>query len=346
MFFALVPLLAATAAHGSTIRDSAGPSGDRVVSSYQLYPENIDYNAKNGLAYMSVLYNSTIAVYEPIRNKIVDIIEFPPLSGQAVFHASGVQVDPLGYLSVIVNAGAAFDTRGEDISGDNFLIKYDLQGKKEVWRQNLTAVTKGVYNGFQDIEHDSSGTSFAVGTWPSSIVRVGADGKDAKAWYLTNDTDHTKKGLTALASKGNILLASEDIGHRLLRFDMTADQGNPTVVPIGENGTTPIANRPDGIYLPKRFCGNVLLVSSQDQGTIVLRSRDGTWERAEWLGIVPNRFASEGGSTTASVQMGDRIFASTEWFGDAANKVPGTLAGNRTEFPMYDITDEVVKFVG
>ncbi|KAF5127405.1 Core trichothecene cluster (CTC) protein 14 [Metarhizium anisopliae] len=342
MLFALVPLFAAGVAQAGPVQTSPKLSKEIVINSYQLYPENIDYDTKTRLAYISVLYNSTVAVYDPSTNKVTKTIAFDKLSYDPVLHASGVQVDPLGRLSVIVNAGAAFDTRGADISGDNFLVKYDLQRGQELWRANLTAVTGGVYSGFQDIEHDACGNSFAVGTWPSSIVRVSKDGKDAAAWYLTNDKDHTKKGLTGLASKGDILLATEHTGSRLLRFDMKADKGVPEVVPVGEDG---IGERPDGIYLPSKFEGKVLLVSSQVEGTVVLRSADGKWTSAQRLGVVPNKFEGQGGSTTASVEIEGRIFVSTEWFGDAANKVPGTLSGNRTEFPLYDITSEVVKLL-
>ncbi|KAG8410147.1 hypothetical protein J3459_017352 [Metarhizium acridum] len=112
-----------------------------------------------------VLYNSTVAVCDPVTNQIKKTIELDKLSYDPALHSSGVQVNPRGRLSVIVNAGAAFDARGEDISSDNFL-KYDLEGEQELWRQNLTAV--GVYSYFQDIQHDGCGNSFAVGTWPAA----------------------------------------------------------------------------------------------------------------------------------------------------------------------------------
>lgn len=209
----------------------------------------------------------------------------------------------------------------------------------------MTALTNGVYGGYQDIEHDSCGNSFVVGTWPSSIIKVSADGTAATTWYLNPDTDHTKQGFTGLVTKGDSLLVSDETGGRLLRFDMREEKGQPTVIPVGRNGSIPIGQSLDGLYMPEKYEGKVILASTSEAGTIVLRSKDGSWDSAERLGVVPNPFAQQGGFTTASVQMGDRIYSTIEFFGDAANKVPGTNAGNRTEFPLHDITAAVDKFL-
>ncbi|KAK2598053.1 hypothetical protein QQS21_005830 [Conoideocrella luteorostrata] len=346
----LVSLLAvkASTAFSLEVSDYAfRGSRDVTISSFQLYPENIDFDPKYQRAYISALYNCSVAVYDPLQNRVVETIKFPGLSGNPSFHASGIQVDPLGRLSVIINAGVAFDTSGKNISGDNFLVKYDLKKKLLSFKSNLTAVTNGVYGGYQDVEHDSCGNSFVVGTFPSSIIRVSANGQPATPWFLSRNTNSTKKGLTGLAAKGSILLASDEEGGRLLRFDMRAAQGVPIVVQIGNNGqnSSSIGQSLDGIYLPARFGGKILLVSANGAGTVVLRSRDGAWRSAEKLGVIPNPFLQQGGSTTASVQMGEKIYSLTEFFADTSSKIPGTLAGNRTEFPLHDITSAVEKLL-
>ncbi|KAB8212992.1 hypothetical protein BDV33DRAFT_210633 [Aspergillus novoparasiticus] len=72
------------------------------------------------------------------------------MSNDPSLHLSGVIVDPQGLLSVIVDGGAAFDARGQDICGDNFLVKLDTASAEALWRKSLTEQTHGVYGGYQD----------------------------------------------------------------------------------------------------------------------------------------------------------------------------------------------------
>ncbi len=76
-----------------------------------------------------------------------------------------------------------------------------------------------------------------------------------------------------------------------------------------------------------------------------LRSKDGQWKAAEHLGTVPlNKTLTKEGMTPAAVQIGDSLFMVIEYFSDAV--VAGTTAGNRTRFPMVDITKEVSALLG
>ncbi|KAF4337106.1 trichothecene biosynthesis [Fusarium beomiforme] len=123
-------------------------SGNKTIDAYQLYPENGDFDTRRCLMYSSVLYNTTAVAWDPSRGEIVHTFEAPGLSGNPLFHSSGVRVDTLDRLSVVVNSGAAFDTGGQNIQGDNFLLKFDLVDKSLLWRANLTTATDGVYGGF------------------------------------------------------------------------------------------------------------------------------------------------------------------------------------------------------
>ena len=292
----------------------------------------------------SVLYNATVAVYDATTNKVVDTISIPELSGKPALHASGVQMDGLDKLSIMINAGAAFDTEGKDISGDNFLVKYDLEKKQTVFKSNLTAVTNGVYGGYQDIEHDKVGNSFVLGTFPSSIIRVSADGKEAVPWYLSPSPNNTVHGYTGLVMRENKLIVADGQDGQLYSFDSQAEKGVPVRIPLAARNET-IGQNLDGVYMPTLHKGTIILVSDNSAGTVVLRSKDGKWESAEKVGTVANPLVAQGGFTVASVQIAERIYSVTEFFLDAANKVPGTNAGNRTDFPLYDITDEVQKLL-
>ncbi|KAK8054262.1 trichothecene biosynthesis [Apiospora saccharicola] len=324
-------------------------SGDMTISSYQLYPENADYDPKRCLVYFSAVYNSTVAAWNPQTNKVEKTLTVPGLSDDPSLHLSGVKVDPQGCLSLVVDAGSAFDTSGADISGDNFLVKYDLASDKVLWQANLTALTDGAYGGYQDVTHDArDGASFVVGTFPSSLIKVTADG-DAKSWYLKTPANHTIKGFSGLVPSpdGNSLLVSDSFDGKLYRFDMAAEQGTPQNVPITtRNGTaTQMTTSLDGVSIPPRWGGKVILVSDNAAGTHVLYSADASWTSAVLRGTVPNRLAGAGGFTVATVSVGSgsgsgsSVYAVTEWFTDA--KVPGSRAGDRAQFPLVDITADI-----
>ncbi|KAM0327159.1 hypothetical protein ACHAQA_006290 [Verticillium albo-atrum] len=331
--------LSATLALSSCLPKKCPPvEGDLDITSYQLYPENAGFDAKRCVAYFSVLYNATAAVYDPYKNAIVKTIEVPGLSGDPLLHSSGVKVDPFDRLSIVVDAGSSFDTAGQDISGDNFIVKYGLEEDRVLWQVNLTALTGGVYSGYQDIEHDEFGSTFVLGTFPSSIIRVSSDGKVVEPWYLATPPDHTVHGYSGIVNNGKSLIVSDNSDGQLYKFDIRASKGTPVKVPVS-SGDGPIGLALDGAYLPPRYSDKVLLLSDNVNGTIVLHSSDGKWESADNLGVIPNTLLSEGGSTVATLQISNSIYAVTEYFGD--EKVPGTLAGNRTSFPLIDITSEV-----
>lgn len=99
---------------------------------------------------------------------------------------------------------------------------------------NLTETTKGTYGGFQDVEFDRDGNVYVVGTFPSSILRVEDNGTKVNEWFNSNG-NHTVNGFQGLAATGDILLANDNAhspNGSLVKFDMMASKGLPTVVPI------------------------------------------------------------------------------------------------------------------
>ncbi|KAK8116549.1 uncharacterized protein PG998_004830 [Apiospora kogelbergensis] len=290
----------------------------------------------------SAVYNSTVAVWNPQTNAVEKTVTVPSLSSDPTLHLSGVKVDPLDRLSMVVDAGSAFDTSGADIKGDNFLVKYNLATDEFLWQANLTALTAGAYGGYQDVAHDTHGTSFVVGTFPSSLARVTADGQ-ATAWYLKTPADHTVRGFSGLVPSpdGRSLLVADSSDGRLYRFNMAAEWGAPENVPITNSDGAParMASLLDGVSIPPRWGGRVILVSDNAAGTHVLYSADATWASAELRGTVPNRLWDDGGYATATVPLEGGVFAVTEYFGDS--KVPGSRAGDRSQWPLLDITAEI-----
>lgn len=108
------------------------------------------------------------------------------------------------------------------------------------------------------------------------MLRVSADSHRVDPWYLSDYTpagaSKIKAGLTGIQAMGDgsTLLASDARAKNLVRFDMAADKGTPLEVPIAAYDGSPWLGL-DAIYMPGRYGRRVLLVSSNTQGTSVLR---------------------------------------------------------------------------
>jgi hypothetical protein len=271
---------------------------------------------------------------------MVDIIEYPGITRSANEHIGGVAWDKYtGLITILVDSAAPWATGGQDVSGTNLIMKYDPDTKKTLWNLNITEVTQGVYGGFQDVETDEEGNTYIVGTWPGTIMRVDPEGKAVKPWYLPPTIVTTKVGFGGLAALGHILLSNDAGDGQIYRFDMRADKGTPVLVPMTPNVTY---KDTDAIYMPPKYEGEVLLVSSHAAGIQVLRSKDKKWTTCEYLGTVPNSNAplAVDSIVTAAVQMGNNsVYIVDDWFGDPW--VAGQTAGNRSLFPMPDITAQI-----
>ncbi|KAH6662572.1 hypothetical protein B0J14DRAFT_444838, partial [Halenospora varia] len=315
--------------------------GNFTIHQYQLYAENADFDFDRCLLYLGSLWNASIAVYDPYKAKVVETIEFPGIAHNPTYHLGGVGIDRnSGLLSVVVDVGAAFDTSGKDISGTNYFIQYDPDSKKILYQLNLTATTKGLYGGPQDVEQDPDGNIYNVFTFPSAIVKVSKNGKKVEEWYKpTPPIVTTNAGLGGLAANGWVLLGDNSFTGELWRFDMRAEKGVPSVIPI-----TPAYNLSfsDAIYLPPKYHGTVLLVAEDAKGISVFRSKNGKWESAEYLGLVPWT-GDPAFFVTAPVQVGDGLYMVLEPFGD--EKLPGQNQGGRTDFTFPDITSQVEKLL-
>jgi hypothetical protein len=289
------------------------------------------------------LFNSSVAVYDPYKDQTVDIITFPGITHNPALHIGGVGVDSRTRLvTIVVDAANPFATGGRDVSGDNFIMKYDPATKKVLWNLNITAVSEGKYGGFQDVETDPRGNTYVVGTFPGTIMKVDNEGTAVVPWYLPSNMTTTNTGFSGLAAIGDILLSNDNAAKQIVRFDMTAEKGTPVLVP---RIPSTALSASDAIYLPPKYKGTVLLVAENSKGITVLRSKCGTWTTAEHLGTVPNTSPEASGFiVTAAVQIGNKLFMIEEAFADPV--VPGSTAGDRSKFPLVDITTEVSKLLG
>lgn len=179
---------------------------------------------------------------------MINILQFPGISHNPEFHIGGVVVDErTGLLSIVVDAGDAFNSFGANISGTNYIMQRNPYTEKLTYKINLTQTTQGKYGGYQDVQQDPDDNVYVVGTYPSSILKVSCDKKTVTPWYEALPDISTNVGLTGLASKDWILLGSDFGSGQLFKFDMKAAKGVPHVIP-----TTPPQNfsLPDAIHLP------------------------------------------------------------------------------------------------
>ncbi|KAI1419859.1 hypothetical protein F5Y12DRAFT_792640 [Xylaria sp. FL1777] len=386
-------------------KPSCPPFGNGTINiaSYQLYPENVDFDEQSCLLCkfaeyeinhdkfrkkpsqcsqqimndtstnkqpdIGALYNASVVVYDPYKASIVSTIEFPNITRTLPFHIGGVAWDPYAgsrsrnksadEITILVDAAPAHETAGRNISGDNYLIRYSARTHRVLWRANLTAQSAGRYGGPQDVEHDTRGNVYVLGTYPGTIQRVSGAGGAVEEWFVPPaPIDHAVLGYTGLAAvDGSTLLVADARngsaeGGALYRFDMSALRGVPTRVPVaypaGENegGSEQVIRPGDAIYLPPKYGGAVLLIAEHGAGVSVLRSegkgkRNNEWRAAEFLGRIPNppEITASGGLVTAAVEIAGSVFLVEEWFTDPL--IPGTSAGNRTSFPLVDVTAQL-----
>jgi len=288
-----------------------------------------------------VLFNSSLGIYNPYKDKL-HVIEFPGYSHIQAFHVGAIASDPYsGLATLIIGQGNAFETGGRNISGDNIIKKFNPRTRKFLWSLNITEVAQGVYGGFDDISHDPRGNTFFVGHYPKSVMKVDSKGTAVVPWYLPPEPiDHTIEGYSGIATApdGKTLVVVDSLEGKIYRFDATARNGAPVHVP--HTPPEPLT-RSDSVRLPPKFKGRVMLVALHRGGVAVLRSKDGRWRAAEYLGFIPSApdVIADRGTPVATTQIGSNLYIVSGWVTDPI--VPETVAGNRTRFPMIDITKEV-----
>lgn len=300
----------------------------------------------------SALFNASVAVFNPYNNTVIESIDFPGLSGDINIHLGPALPDASGRLTVLLDAAAAFATGGADVSGTNVILKYDFDTNSVLWQHNISAeITQGRFGGFQDVAHDKDQNVYIVGTFPGTILRVRDNGTGLAPWFLpapaalANTTVAGFAGIASIIEK-DLLLVNNQADGQIYRFDGVsgAVNGTPILIPrtdAGNGSTSAPLGASDAILLPPKYGGTVLLVSVDAEGTVVLRSKDGSWKTAETLGLISNNVPEAmGGLTPAPLQIGpNKVFAVEEFFADPV--LAGTTAGNRSAFPLVDITTQV-----
>ena len=289
----------------------------------------------------SVLYNSTVAVYDPAANRVDRTIAIPGLSYEPLLHSSGVKLDGSDKLSIVINAGRPFETGGQNRSGENFLVKYDLQQNRVLWQANIGAATNNAVTGYQDVEHDALGNSYVVSSFPESIIRVSADGNIVTPWYVLIEGQQST-GMSGLARfNDKTVLATNISDSSITAWDLTKETGTSRPVPVTglPANETQLFILSDGLYLPPRYDGSILLIADGARNGVVVVRSNNDWASAQYLGFIANSVPEGGSVAAATVQLGNSVFLIPAFF--TMDRVDGTVAGNQSAFPLADITLEI-----
>lgn len=269
---------------------------------------------------------------------MLEVLQFPGISHTGTYHVGGTKInEKTGHLSILVDAWEPVLSGGANLTGDSFFMQWDPVSKEVLYKINLTDTTDGKYSGFSTIAYDPHGNAYVVGAFPSSILKIDKYGKKVIPWYLPKPIIPTNPGIGGIVAKDWLLLVS-DVNSKILKLDMRDEFGVAVEVPHHPNVNWTFT---DSGYLPPRYGGTVYLLAEDLVGIIVLRSKDGLWNDAEFLGKVvnpvPNSF------TTEPVQIADSLYLVPTDVGNISHINTGP--GNQDKFPFIDITAEVEKLL-
>nr|RBQ94404.1 hypothetical protein FVER53263_21124 [Fusarium verticillioides] len=304
-------------------------SGDILFNDqFQLYPSFFRWDDQRYVLYLSSIYNASIAVWDPYSSSLERIISIPGITHSLDKRLSGTIIDPTNnVLSAVVEAASFFTSAGNDTK-----------------KINLTAVTKGQYGAFLDIDNGLDGDLYVNGAYPSSILHVDCEDKVSPFYVREPTTPPRSFGFGGVVRVGHDLIVSDNTNHELVKFAIHSGHHSPVVIP-----QTNYHNFSGGssLSLPVRYGGKVMLmaedvIDKNTSGVSVFSSKD-SWKTAKFVGFIESIDrklypASVALSQTSAHELGERIFSSVLFYD---NKVNPTMGGNRTDFALRDITDSV-----
>lgn len=254
-----------------------------------------------------------------------------------------------------------YESQGANLTGPNRLIRYNPSKKKVVWNidfapyQDALATRIGVRgSGFQDTAADNKGNAYGTLGYGNAVVKVCPNG-NVEPFYETpaaqvNGSALGYGGLVTV-NKGRTIIVADALSGTFQKIE-TQKAGPVTAAAI------PITGQPegyklacDGLLAPALYDQSVLLCSEDFYGgtagsITVFQTTDG-WKSGKYVGQIDN--AAVGGEQVtgavpvATVQIVDRLYILEEYFFDQGFPIVGP--GNRTAFPVIDITQEVADLV-
>ncbi|TGO31477.1 hypothetical protein BHYA_0684g00010 [Botrytis hyacinthi] len=258
-------------------------------------------------------------------------------------------------------SGLAFETNGVDLSGPQKVIKWDTTAMEAVYIADLAPFQEQykstfghVTSGFQDIAEDSNGNGYAPASFGGySIAKIAPNGT-VTPFFMSKET---AKNATAspylyfsiafLNSQSKLLISDGQRG-TFVTFDTKSHSPVPTPITISNLPSNYTSVLCDAIITPDRYPHQSIVLCAEDyiggSGAITVFSSKDNWASAKYLGAVYNTDSrTKGFSTTTAVEIANSIYLSSMPFSDGLSY---DKVGNRSSFPMIDITEQVDTLVG
>ncbi|KAL6881397.1 hypothetical protein J3F83DRAFT_711170 [Trichoderma novae-zelandiae] len=315
------------------------------ASILDLYPESADWDPVHCRIYFGLYYNASVAVYDPYSRES-EVVIIPGITGNDDYTITGIDYDGMGSMYFAATSYTAFvaTTSGNpalaNFTGPNSVIRYDTKSRRIRWIADLVPIQKDIFKrtrklvtGFQDMAEDDQGNSYVMGTFGSVILKINRNGTP-RIWYEPKNINDTLVS-GGIVRSGNKLVINDRVAPGLLTFDISEPEGRPVYV-HPEGFPANFSGGGDGLLLPSKYSGKIILWSDDFYGTRVVGSRNG-WKTAEYLGLAPmdGTLGSQGGFTTGSFEVGQTIYSLTEFFQLARPVKP------KKDFLMVDMTEQV-----
>lgn len=314
---------------------------------------------------LSADYNATVLVLDPYTGT-TRLIEFPGISNQNdKYHATGVEYDAVSHsMFITVNAPLPWYTLGADLSGPNYLIRYDLAINAVLWQADLAPIQDELLSvtglrgsGLGDSAVNGlDGANYMSISYGNSIAKVDSEGKVSIYYYTPkesiNTTDYGYLGLVIPIGSGKLVVA-DAVSHAFVAFNLcqnlttgvpkTITLTNPEALPAGYTLDC------DGLIAPKVYNNTVLLCSTnffRTAGVLTIFRSTDNFETIRYVGLVDNQEAagnlSLGAVPVTSVEVPGSIYILQQYFFDGGDP---SKVGNRTRFPLVDVTSRVTNIV-
>lgn len=337
----------------------ADVSGTFNIDNYKLYPENLDWDPVHCKLYISSNFNASVLVYDPYASTY-ELLTFDGITNTDPYHVSGIDYDAsTGSILISANSGNPFVSSGSDMTGANQVIRYDTNTNSVAYTADLADFTAQLAlgnetgGGYQDFAEDPSGNVYVPSVFHvPSIAKITKDGS-VSSWYIgepSTSSAYIYLGIIYHEASNKLIITAPYLGI-FVSFDVSSDCPAPTNITMNSrpaDGSYP-GLECDGLINPARYNRDILLCSENGLQAITLWATTDNFASVEYIGQVVDNSTTEiatWGSPTATVEIGNTIYISNEFFHDL-NEFD--VAGNRSSFPFVDATaqfDAVVTAAG
>lgn len=311
----------------------------------KLYPTSAAWDGSQCVLLVGSQAAPEVIVYDPYSGHVVRVVEIPDIAHNTDYYISSVHWDfYTGLWTFLATSRRAGETHGADVSGDNYVIKYDVYKNAFVWKVNLKTLTSKI-GGCYGLETDFEGNTYVACTDGNTIIRILFDGQFPKTWWPehVDPIDQAIRGLAAVPDSSRLLTHN---GEGLIgALDMTTEFGQR--LPDWLANTNMMIPDVQGITLPPKYRSHVCLLTSPTQGVQVVEAMGWLWQTEDYLNhrhavqhtftVIPPppAIAAENGYPSDTVQVGSNsIFTLFEY-------KDGHKNGDESVWHFEDITQAI-----